>query len=400
MFLFTNLRFRRKILASRRFFGMEKKGLRVYLTDQIDTPCLFGIVKPAIYLTPEVAENETLLRHALEHEYHHYCHGDHLWAILRCACLSLHWYNPLVWWAAFLSQRDGELACDEATLKALGEGERAEYGRTLIGMTCRKRPHVLNTATTMTTGKSGLKERIVLIAKKPRMAVYTLIGVLLVAVVAVQCTFTGAGNQKQVDAQLEKALIAQSNLLTGAAASPEEIHYIATQEDYSVVYSGGQGPALFLYRHKVQDDQVILEHYANGEYAISGGLSLNHLEDNGKHIYFGTINETHWIPDEDVNIPLGWTDLVFLDASGKETVITVGEYGYLCVLDAPMTDFRVVVNGGKAALTMQEYLDQGYPFTEVSWHENQVTEPTETTPPTTVPAPTAAWGIALQLTDG
>ena len=35
-----------------------------------------------------------------------------------------------------LSRRDAELACDEATIKRLGEEERASYGRTLIGLTC------------------------------------------------------------------------------------------------------------------------------------------------------------------------------------------------------------------------------------------------------------------------
>jgi hypothetical protein len=103
----------------------------------------------------------------------------------------------LVWWAAILSQRDAELACDEATIKLLGEGERAEYGRTLIGMTCQKKANVLITATTMNSGKSGLKERIMLIAKKPKMALYTLLIVMLAAAIAVGCTFTGPKTESE-----------------------------------------------------------------------------------------------------------------------------------------------------------------------------------------------------------
>lgn len=198
VFAAVNVRFRKKLLASRCELQLEKNHLRVYATDQIDTPCLFGIRKPAIYVTPSVAEEETLLRHTLEHEATHYRHGDHIWAILRCVCLTAHWYNPLVWWAAFLSRQDGELACDEATIQALGEEERAEYGRTLIGMTCQKKSNVLVTATTMAMGKGGLRERIVLIAKKPRMALYTLLIVVVAAAVAVGCTFTGA-KEKEPD---------------------------------------------------------------------------------------------------------------------------------------------------------------------------------------------------------
>ena len=196
LFLTTNIRFRRKLMKSREALDMGKESCRVYVTDEIDTPCLFGLWNPAIYVPYAVAGDPTLLRHSLAHEATHYRHGDHIWAVLRCACLAIHWYNPLVWWAAFLSQRDAELACDEATIKRLGEGERVEYGRTLIGMTCRKKANVLITATTMNSGKGGLKERIMLIAKKPKMALYTLLIVLLAAAVAVGCTFTGAKAEK------------------------------------------------------------------------------------------------------------------------------------------------------------------------------------------------------------
>ena len=197
LFLYTNTRFNRKIMASRYPLEIQKNGLDVYATAEIDTPCLFGLKHPAIYVTWPVADDETLLRHTLEHEATHYHHGDHIWAVLRCICLAIHWYNPLVWWAAYLSQRDAELACDEATIARLGEGERAEYGRTLIGMTCQKKANVLITATTMNSGKNGLRERIVLIAKKPKMAFYTLLIVMIVAAVAVGCTFTGPKTESE-----------------------------------------------------------------------------------------------------------------------------------------------------------------------------------------------------------
>lgn len=170
--------------------------LTVYITDQVETPCLFGLFGPAIYVTPEAAADETVLRHTIEHELTHYRHGDHIWALLRCLALAVHWYNPLVWWAAKLSRDDGELACDESTLLRLGENESAQYGRTLIGMTCKGRSQLLTTATTMTGSQNTLKERISLIAKKPRMAIYTLITVVLIAAVTVVFTFTGSSPAK------------------------------------------------------------------------------------------------------------------------------------------------------------------------------------------------------------
>lgn len=190
--LISNLRFSARLHRSRHTLVVDSCALPVYVSEIIDTPCLFGLFRPCIYVTPAVADSEKILRHSIEHELTHYRHGDHIWSLLRGACLALHWFNPLVWWAAILSRNDAELACDEATIKRIGESERAEYGRTLIEMTCQKRPALLLTATTMTGGKSGIKERVALLARKPKTAVYTLVAVLLIAAVAVGCTFTGA----------------------------------------------------------------------------------------------------------------------------------------------------------------------------------------------------------------
>ena len=388
LFLTANARFKRRILDSRYELDIRKNDLDIYVTGEIDTPCLFGLKNPAIYVTYPVADNPTLLRHTLEHEATHYRHGDHIWAVLRCLCLAIHWYNPLVWWAAFLSRQDAELACDEATIARLGEGERAEYGRTLIGMTCRKKANVLIAATTMNSGKSGLKERIMLIAKKPKMALYTLLIVVLVAAMAVGCTFTGA-RQNILDAHkdLPEHLIDYSYQQVKDRMSREDVHYIGSAGNCSAVYCGGEGPQLILYHHKIQDNRIIITDHAEGEYAISSGLSINHIMDGDKHIYFGTISDTHWIPETDTPMPLGWTDLVFWDANGNQKVVTVGTYGYICVMDQPMVDFWVVVNGGKVPLKMEQYLEQGYPIYEAHWNseQNQIPENDPVTEPTQMP---------------
>ena len=51
IFLVTNLRFKHKIMASRQKLTVQKGNLEVYASDGIDTPCLFGICKPTIYVT-------------------------------------------------------------------------------------------------------------------------------------------------------------------------------------------------------------------------------------------------------------------------------------------------------------------------------------------------------------
>lgn len=201
VFLTANLRFAARLRKSRRPLTVEGAALAVYVAEERAVPCLFGLFRPAVYVTPEAEEDGTLLRHTVAHETTHFRQGDHVWALLRTVCLALHWWNPLVWWAAKLSRQDGELACDEATIRALGEGERAAYGRTLIRMACGRGASPLLTATTMDGGKTSLHERIVLLAKKPRTAALAAIALVLAAALCVGCTFTGA-KKDEVSADL------------------------------------------------------------------------------------------------------------------------------------------------------------------------------------------------------
>jgi len=205
-FLLSNLKFRKHLRQHRCPLPGHPAPLQVYACDRLDTPCLFGLFRPAVYLLPEEAVDEAKAHHILTHELTHYCHGDHIWAILRCVCLVLHWYNPLVWLAAILSRRDAELACDEATVRKLGEDHRHAYGMTLIEATCARSPGagLMNTATTMTGSKAAIKERVTRIAKKQKLSIPALIAVLLIAAIAVGCAFSGTGDAKLPQLSAEK----------------------------------------------------------------------------------------------------------------------------------------------------------------------------------------------------
>ena len=192
-FLFCNLRYGRQLRAGVLRAIAPKEGRpAVRLTRTALSPCLFGLFPPVIYVTMDCAQDEQLLHHCAEHEYTHYLHRDHIWAVLRGVCLALHWFNPLVWWAAALSRTDAELFCDEDTVRRLGENARVDYGRSLIRMTCRERVDPLSAATTMSGRGGQLKTRIISITKHPKTAIPVLILVLLLCAAAVGCTMTGA----------------------------------------------------------------------------------------------------------------------------------------------------------------------------------------------------------------
>ena len=198
-FLFVSLRFARRLrrqgVPYTEALPMDCP-LPVYVVDGLSTPCLAGLLRPAIYLN-RAALNSGHLDHILTHELVHYRHRDHWWAVVRCACLAVQWFNPLVWAAAYLSRQDCETACDASAIQRLGEGERLAYGHTLVNMIAAGRhPSALfQTATTMTGSLTSIRQRVTLIAKKPRMTALTLAAALVVSLVAAGCAFGGAGGQ-------------------------------------------------------------------------------------------------------------------------------------------------------------------------------------------------------------
>lgn len=192
-FLGINLLFYRRLRKTRTPYPADG-GPPVYVTEALASPCLFGLFRPAIYLTPAAAAGEDRARLALAHEQCHFRHGDHIWSLLRGFCLAVWWWNPLVWAAAVLSRADGELACDEAVLRRIGEENRLQYGRALVDMVAvRKAPSgLLSAATTMASGKRGMQKRLKMIIRNPKAYLPAVVAVVLLAAFCVGCTFTSA----------------------------------------------------------------------------------------------------------------------------------------------------------------------------------------------------------------
>ncbi|WP_370828206.1 M56 family metallopeptidase [Fournierella massiliensis] len=194
--LWANLRFSLRLRRERCQLDLEPEitgGLPVYLCHELASPCLHGLLHPAIYLNPAALENRERLDFVLAHEKTHYRHKDHIWGALRCVLLAMYWFDPLVWWAAAASRRDCELACDEAVTAAMEEARRRDYGRCLVELIPnRARGTALLAATSMSGSAGAMQRRLkaIVTAKKPRRAAIAL--TLAGAVLLTACTFTGA----------------------------------------------------------------------------------------------------------------------------------------------------------------------------------------------------------------
>ena len=108
----------------------------IYEAENIDTPFVFGMIKPRIYLPAYIKEEEK--RYVLEHEKIHIARKDYLVKILAYAAACLHWFNPLVWIGFALMENDMEMSCDEAVLRKMGENVKKEYSMSLLSLSCER----------------------------------------------------------------------------------------------------------------------------------------------------------------------------------------------------------------------------------------------------------------------
>lgn len=210
-FAAENLRFYARLKKQRRPLEGTICPLPVYLAGDIPSPCLFGLVRPAVYVTPQAAENPQMLAHVLRHEHCHFVQGDHLWSLVRILCLAVYWFDPLVWAAALCSRTDCELACDRLVTRQLDQQERVAYGRTLVELVQHRQrlAYLACTATTMAAKPSHTKARVAAVLKSPKTALPALLAVVLCVAALLGCTFTGQSGalptEEEVTALLHKA---------------------------------------------------------------------------------------------------------------------------------------------------------------------------------------------------
>ena len=101
-------------------------------------PLTFGVFRPTVLLPEDLPVGDAQFQLVLAHELAHIRRKDCLRKLLLTVCLCLYWWNPLVWMMVWLANRDMELACDEAVLRALGSDCRKAYALTLLDMAQRK----------------------------------------------------------------------------------------------------------------------------------------------------------------------------------------------------------------------------------------------------------------------
>ena len=250
--LISCLRIRRKLREAAPVEG------KVYLCDRIDTPFIFGLLRPRIYLPSNTSAGD--IPYILAHEQAHLKRKDHLWKPLGFLLLTVYWFNPLLWLAYILLCRDIEAACDEKVLKDMGEESKKPYSSALVNCSV---PRKMIAACPLAFGEVNVKSRIrkVLNYKKP--AFWLLIAAVVACIILSVCFLT---NPKTVNEKMQVFLDCQ--IAEHHQSEKSEGH--ACCLDYEILGTKRRGKTTTVYMWVLYEEYS----YENGELKQETGTHI------------------------------------------------------------------------------------------------------------------------------
>lgn len=167
--------------------------LSVVETGKVSSPALFGFIRPRLLLPLGLLEKLTpaQLRHVFLHELAHLKRGDIYIGWLTALLQTLHWFNPIVWFAFHKMRADRELACDQLALTSILNEEPNEYGKTIVKLLENFSAPTYNPGLAgILEDRSQLKRRITMIAKhkKGSYRFSTLAAIVMILLSAIALT--------------------------------------------------------------------------------------------------------------------------------------------------------------------------------------------------------------------
>lgn len=207
--------------------AQSQKG--IYLSEKINVPFVFGLFRPRIYLPAGLSEDS--LPYIILHEKTHIRHRDYLVKYAAYLVLCLYWFQPLVWLAFFLLEKDMEFVCDESVVGVLG-GKRKEYSRVLLQMASGYEHLQKKQRIPVAFSEKNTRSRIQNILRYRRPGKAVLAFLLLFAGGVVLCLFTnGGGTTKKESVNRSEQEYDDNGSVTG---SKNEIPCLVTDEDGNI----------------------------------------------------------------------------------------------------------------------------------------------------------------------
>ena len=148
---------------------------------------IFGVFNPVILLSENILqENNDTIKYIFLHELAHYKRKDLIFNYILLLILSIHWFNPIVWFIFMRVREDIELGADELAIEKLNKQEKKEYGLVLINL-LQNISQVSYTANMLCISdtEKNMERRILMIKGKNRNKILSaIVVILLIGIIA------------------------------------------------------------------------------------------------------------------------------------------------------------------------------------------------------------------------
>lgn len=273
---------------------IDGKQTRIYQSDNIASPFLFGLIKPRIYIPYSVEEQD--MPFIVLHEKAHIRRRDYLIKPIGFLILTVYWFNPFVWLAYVLLCRDIELACDERVIRSVGIDCKKAYSQALLTCAVNRRTIA---ACPVAFGEAGVKERIknVLNYKKPAFWVIVAAAAACIAVCVCFMTQKKAenSNQETVEEQTTEQVLSEEAVTEEQETGQSQITAASDEKDNLALVE--EWALAFCRRDAVNVTNVITDEVAQS-FVERGMLDYGVTDDGRKYANWGWSSPWPWGPDD------------------------------------------------------------------------------------------------------
>lgn len=160
------------------------KNVKIILQKYKRVPSIYGIFKPSILITEKtLEEDDESIKYVFLHELAHYKRKDTIFNFILLCILSIHWFNPIIWFLFNKIRQDIEIGADELASKKLDKNQKKEYGMVLINLlkSRQEESYTANMLCMSDTAKN-MERRIVMIKGKKKNVIFSFIIFSVIAV--------------------------------------------------------------------------------------------------------------------------------------------------------------------------------------------------------------------------
>lgn len=233
-----------------------KKKIKIILQKYKRVPSIFGIFSPSILITEQTLEedNETI-KYIFLHELSHYKRKDILFNFVLLCILSIHWFNPVVWFLFKKIRQDIEIGADELASKGLNQVEKKEYGMVLINL-LRNMVEENYTASMLCMSDTGknMERRIHMIKRKSTSIILSMILLIIIAGVVAGFVFIKVVNVPLLD---ESNLFSQNENIEPVTEHINENNIVGESQKENTIAKTSKNTKL------TDEERVEIEEYVN-----------------------------------------------------------------------------------------------------------------------------------------